>query len=481
MRTSFGDRRPNEVTPDGDGGTKANLRGARKREMNSVTRGGPGVAQRLRMRVTLVLLGAALSLLLPSVAQAQSGPRNCTRTSQNLFVRDVLDEYYLWYRELPRVNPSNYASPEAYLEAVRYRPLDSTFSYITSRAANDAFYGESQFVGFGFSTQTGEVDLNILQVFPDSPASEAGMARGDRIFEINGRSVADLIRTGAIGSAFGASAEGVSAAVGVRSRQGVERRFTMTKRVVTIPTVSLTRTFQVDGRTVGYLLFRNFVNPSYAALDEAFAALREAKATELVVDLRYNGGGLVDVAVHLGSLVGGTFTQGRVFAEYRHNDRNPELDETLRFESPAQALGLSRLVVITTRSSASASELVINSLRPHLPVVVIGDTTFGKPVGQYGFDFCDKVLAPVSFSLVNADGQGDYFGGIAPTCAAADDTEHDLGFADEASLREALFYIRTGGCSAPSSTIAASRVLGQSAGAPQPLGATGWQALVNAH
>ncbi len=334
------------------------------------------------MRVTVALLCAGLTFLVPSPAQAQSGPRNCTRTSQNLFVRDVLDEYYLWYRELPLVNPANYASPEAYLEAVRYRPLDSTFSYITSRAANDAFYGESQFVGFGFSTQTTETELNVLQVFPDSPASEAGMARGDRIFEINGRTVADLVRAGTIGSAFGASEEGVSSAVAVRSRQGVERRFTMTKRVVTIPTVSLTRTFQVDGRTVGYLLFRNFVTPSYAALDEAFAALREARATELVIDLRYNGGGLVDVAVHLGSLVGGTFTQGRVFAEYQHNDRNTALNETLRFESPPQALGLSRLVVVTTRSSASASELLINSLRPHLPVVVIGDATYGKPVGQ---------------------------------------------------------------------------------------------------
>ena len=88
----------------------------------------------------------------------------------------------------------------------------------------------------------------------------------------------------------------------------------ITKRVTTIPTVSLTRTFRVDGRTVGYLFFRNFVQPSYAALDDAFAALREAGATELVIDVRYNGGGLVDVAMHLGGLVGGPVTDGRVFA-----------------------------------------------------------------------------------------------------------------------------------------------------------------------
>jgi C-terminal processing protease CtpA/Prc len=293
--------------------------------------------------------------------------------------------------------------------------------------------------------------------------------------------VAELVESGAIATAFGPSQPGITASIGIRSRQGALRQSTLTKRVVTIPTVSLTRTFQVDGRTVGYLLFRNFVEPSYAALDTAFAALREARATELVIDLRYNGGGLVDVAVQLASLVGGTLTDGRVFAEYRHNDRQDALNETLRFRSVLQALNLSRLFVITTRASASASELLINSLRPHLPVIVVGDLTYGKPVGQYSFNFCDKVLAPVSFSLVNANGQGDYFGGILPTCVAADDIEHDLGAADEASLGEALFYIRTGNCSAASTPSASATVLRGTIRAPDVSSATGWQSLVNAH
>nr|AAP58520.1 putative carboxy-terminal processing protease [uncultured Acidobacteriota bacterium] len=427
------------------------------------------------MRLLIAVVVALCGIALPAGADAQSGPRNCTRTSQNLFVRDVLDEYYLWYRELPRLNPSNYATPEAYLDAARFRPLDSTFSYITSRAANDAFYGDSQFVGVGITTQMSGSEMRVLQVFPESPASEAGMARGDRIFEINGTSVTELIETGLIGGAFGASEPGVTAQVGFQSRQGVERRATLTKRVVTIPTVSLTRTFQVDGRTVGYLLFRNFVEPSYGALDEAFAALREARATELVIDLRYNGGGLVDVAVHLGGLVAGAVTEGRIFATFQHNDKHSALNEDLRFERPTQSLNLSRLFVVTTRASASASELLINSLRPHIPVFVIGDATYGKPVGQYGFAFCDKVLAPVAFALVNSDGQGDFFGGIAPTCAAPDDLEHDLGAADEASLAEAFHLLRTGTCSAPA-TAQRLRVR-----ATTPPRAIGWQSVVNAH
>jgi carboxyl-terminal processing protease len=428
------------------------------------------------MRIVITFVCAVWGVLAAIPAAAQSGPRNCTTLSQNLFVRDVLDEYYLWYQQLPRVNPSNYASPEAYLDAVRFRPLDETFSYITSQSSNEAFYGESQFVGFGFSTQTAGLEMRVLQVFPDSPASEAGLARGDRITQINGQGVPQLIESGAIGGAFGASDIGVTSAIVFRTRGGEERRASMTKRVVTIPTVSLTRTFIVDGRTVGYLFFRNFVNPSYQALDDAFAALREAGVTELVLDVRYNGGGLVDVAVHLASLVGGVPTQGRVLATFQHNDKKTALNEDLRFESAAaQALSLSRLFVVTTRSSASASELVINSLRPHIPVVVIGDSTYGKPVGQYGFTFCDKVLAPVAFKLVNANGEGDFFGGIPPDCRAADDVEHDLGSAEEASLAEALTFVRTGACSAPQ-TARAERVAG-----PPPARAVGWQSLLNAH
>jgi C-terminal peptidase prc len=329
-------------------------------------------------------------------------------------------------------------------------------------------------VGLGISTHTSDTEMRVLQVFPQSPAAEAGLGRGDRIVEINGRSVAQLIADGSIGGAFGPSEPDIQIAMVVQTRAGEVRRMTLIKRVVTIPTVSLTRTFQIEGRTVGYLFFRNFVEPSYAALDDAFAALRAAGASELVIDLRYNGGGLVDVAVHLGGLVGGAVTTGRVFAEFRHNDKNSALDEALRFENPPQALGLTRLFVITTRSSASASELLINGLRAHLPVVVIGDATYGKPVGQYGFNFCDKVLAPVAFSLVNADGQGDFFGGIPPDCAAGDDVEHDLGAGDESSLAEALRFIRTGVCSVPTS----AQPL-RARAAPRP--AVGWQSVVNAH
>jgi hypothetical protein len=114
-------------------------------------------------------------------------------------------------------------------------------------------------------------------------------------------------------------------------------------------------------------------------------------------------------------------------------------------------------------------------MRPYMTVVVVGDTTFGKPVGQYGYDFCGKVLHPVAFALRNALGQGDYFSGIPPDCAAGDDLDHPLADPSEASLAEALHYLKTGTCSAAAPALrAASR--------RRPVaGETGWQQLIGAY
>ena len=421
---------------------------------------------------------AALLLVLapaPNVA-AQSGPSSCTTAGQNLYVRDVMSDLYFWYREIPSLDPVKFDSPEAYLDAIRYKTIDKTFSYITSRASNDAFFSDSQFIGFGFSTLIVADQLRITDVFPDSPASEANLARGDRIVEINGQSVAALFDAGGLGDVFGSSDVGVQGQLLVQ-RGGVTYQAHMTKRLVTIPTVSLTKVYETEGgRRVGYVSFKNFVQPSFDALDVAFADLRARQVNELVLDLRYNGGGLVSVAQHLASLIGGTRTTGQVFAQYFHNDRNRFRDSTLRFQDLSNALALDRLIVITTRASASASELVINALRPFMPVFVVGDRTYGKPVGQYGITFCDKVLAPVSFTVRNANGEGDYFDGLAPTCAAPDDLDHPLGDAAEGSLHEAVVLILTGQCSHPASTgLAPSR---RRLTAP---GFDGWQDLVGAH
>jgi carboxyl-terminal processing protease len=406
------------------------------------------------------VLAAAATVAACAVLAPVSGAQNltnCTTAGQNRYVNDVMRDIYFWNTELPTVNTASFGSPEALLEALRFRPLDERFSYIGARATEEAFYSDSQFVGFGFANGYDGLGLRILQVFPDSPAAETGMQRGDRITSIEGQSVAALVASGAIGTALGPAQEGFVMRFRFERADGTAVDSTMTKRAVTIPTVSYLNVYEIDGRKVAYLFFRNFVTPSRAALDEAFNALRDVGATELVLDLRYNGGGLVTIAQHLASLIGGTRTDGQVFAEYFHNSRNAFRNEITRFEGKPNALPVQRLVVITTSGSASASELVINALRPFIPVITVGETTYGKPVGQYGITFCDKVLYPVSFTLRNALGQGDFFDGIAADCPAADDPNHQLGDPREASLAEALTVIRTGQCTAPAASAGLER------------------------
>jgi len=429
-------------------------------------------------RICRCLLTVGLVALLPALAAAQAA--DCSTLGQNHFVRSVLREYYYWYQQLPDPDPSQFASPEAYLEAVRLRPLDESFSYITAEAASDAFFSESQYIGFGFRNMlAGAGDLRIAEAFPGSPAAAAGLDRNQQIVEIDGSSVADLEAAGLIDSAFGPATVGHTVRLRMRNPDGEERDVSLAKAMVTIPTVAVTRTFDVEGRRVGYVLFHNFVQPSNAALDAAFAQLNADGAQDLVLDMRYNGGGLVSVAQHLADLIGGMRTNGLLMARYVHNDRQSARNTSLFFDTAAAALSAPRLIAITTRSSASASELVINALKPYMPVAIVGDNSYGKPVGQYGFRFCGKIFYPVSFSIRNAADQGDYFGGFPPDCAAPDDLGHALGDPGEGSLGEALHYAATGGCSARARGLKASG--SRRAARPQPQEANGFRRLIGAY
>jgi len=438
----------------------------------------------LRRPAVVLLAGLALSCggggsspTTPDTGGSTS--TSCSTAGQCTFVRDALQSYYYWYKELPNPDPASFSSPEAYLEAVRYRALDSSFSYITAKASSEAFYSESQFIGFGISTLvTGELEMRLAQVFPGGPAADAGMDRGDYLVALGGRAVADLMRTGEINTVFGPEQIGYSLEFVWRSPRGGERRATLSKRLVTIPTVSQTAVLDAGRSQVGYIHFRNFVQPSVEALNAAFTQVRDAGATDLVLDLRYNGGGLVSVAQHLAGLIGGDPLVGQVFVQFTHNDKQTSRNTAYKFEAKPQALAVTRLVVIATRGSASASEAVINGLRPYMDVKVVGDATYGKPVGQYGFDFCEKVLYPVSFLVTNARGEADYFNGIPADCAAADDVDHALASPQEASLSEALYVLRTGRCSG--SAAAQAEVQARFRERVRPIPTDPWRQMLNA-
>jgi carboxyl-terminal processing protease len=434
------------------------------------------LAMRLRRAVFgLVLVLAACG----GPTDPEADPSDCTVVGQNRQVRETMRDNYLWYREMPDPSPASFASPEAYLEAVRYKTLDSGFSYITTRAAANAFFNDGQVGGYGVRTiLAGSNDLRVIDAYAGSPAADAGLDRGSQILAVNGRTVAQILAAGELGAIF----DPPSLQVRFRDRAGREREAAMARRTITIPTVPVVQTYRVGTHTVGYVLLESFVAPSTAALDAAFAQLKAAGADELVLDVRYNGGGLVDVAQHLAALIAGPRTAGQPFVRFAHNDKNKRLDSDRPFPpAPAQALAVPRLVVITTERSASASELMVNGLRPFMSVTTVGSRTYGKPVGQYGYEFCDKTLYLVAFATLNARNEGDYFGGIRPDCPAPDDLGHAFGDPAEGALAESLQFIRNGRCS----TAAAADARLQSQDRPpleeQPHREDGWRSLVGVY
>jgi C-terminal processing protease CtpA/Prc len=395
---------------------------------------------------------AALSLTLAACGGGSDGPKpiatDCEIPQQNQAVINTMEEFYLWYEELPVLDPRLFESPEAILDALLFKPLDR-FSYITTLAEEEALFGSSQFTGFGFRSTTLGDTVRIIDVFEGAPADLAGLVRGSSILAVDGVPIVDVLATpGGFTGSLGPSTLGIEVTLQFSNPDGSEFTRTLTKAVVTIPPVTATRVFEVNGQPTGYLVFRNFVTPGVAALEAAFAQFRAAGVTQLIVDLRYNGGGLISVLQYFADLLGSRIAPAAVFAGYEFNDKNSARDEVSLFRATPLdlALDLERLVFITTPATASASEMLVNGMPPHVTTVSVGSETFGKPVGQLGFLFCDKVLRPVSFRTVNSLGEGDYFDGIPPDCPAGDTLEVAFGTPGEASFDTAVAWLEQGFC-----------------------------------
>jgi len=409
-------------------------------------------------------------------------PISCSNTEQKEFVLEALYAWYLWNDLLPaNINTANYATPEELVSRVttEFGPQDvdgnpiDLWSSLGSAVADQQFFGEGKYEGFGFSYRAESPNLDDMwftRVFSGSPADQAGFARGQRVLSLNGTPVATIVANLGIGAVL----DNATVTFEVQRPDSSTFTATVTKDIVTIDPVPQFRLIDMGQGVppVGFFELAQFISTADPEFGTIFSQFAANGVTDVVIDMRYNGGGLVRTAELLGNYLGSLANAGQVFSRTEFNaDRAPANNTVTLFSQQANAINLSRLVIVASEGTASASELVINSMSPYVAVTIVGDNTYGKPVGQVGFEFCEKILRPTSFRTTNALGEGDYFGGLPVDCAVPDDLAFAVGADDDPNLQAALSVLTTGGC--PVASLAGAQLKPQGEPRAQRLPHTG--------
>jgi carboxyl-terminal processing protease len=363
---------------------------------------------------------------------------------------DLMNQWYYWYNLMPTVNKENYSGPSQLMDAMRYKELDR-WSFV---ADYDEFNAEmsGSFVGHGFRIGVDDTgNARIAMIYSKSGLYKNGVRRGWIVKKINGTDIAPILISGnssAYSSLIGESVAGITNVFLLQRPDGSEVTISDTKSEFTINTVLLYDTLHLSSGVTGHLVFESFITPSAQELAIAFAFFKQHQVKDLILDLRYNSGGFLNIAQTLASYIVGDAAAGKTFAKLSYNNKRMAYNNTYPFKTTPYPLNLTRLVVISTRSTASASEAVMNGLEGFVNVVSIGDTTNGKPTGMNGWEVGKKYYFwPVTFKIVNSNDLGEYFDGILPSKLVEDDITHDFDDRDELNLKEAIYYLENGSVS----------------------------------
>ena len=423
---------------------------------------------------------------------------------ENNWLRSWSDHTYLWYSEIVDTDPACCDTPTYFdlLKTMERTPsgaekdrfhfsMDTAEWQALSRAGVSAGYGAR----FAVLAPRPPRDIRIAYTQPNSPAThpDVALARGAKVLAVDGvdavnapsRREVDILNAGLFPGEAGETHRFTVRDLG----SDTTRTVTMESAEITADPVQHARVIETDQGNVGYFLFLDHIATAERRLKESIEELAEEDIVDLVLDLRYNGGGYLVIANQLAYMVAGSAAaQGRTFSELKFNDKhtafNPITGEILSptlFQTttvglsvssgqPLPTLDLDRVFVLTSPSTCSASEGVINGLRGiDIEVILIGGTTCGKPHGFYPADNCGTTYFTVQFESVNDKGFGDYAGGFTPQnaaspdgvalpgCSVPDDFDHGFGDVREARLGAALAYRTDNAC--PEATIAADEQL----------------------
>ncbi|HEY6123463.1 MAG TPA: S41 family peptidase [Steroidobacteraceae bacterium] len=418
--------------------------------------------------------------------RAGTADRRGSVTDQNNWLRSWTNELYLWYGEVTDRDPAAYTTEN-------YFPLLKTTATTASGQAKDKFHfiyptdvwlalsqgGVEAGYGAEFAVLKATApNRRIVVAFTESgtPAASQFM-RGDEILEVDGQDAVNGNTQAVVNALNGGlfpDATGEQHVFLVRGTSGTNRTVTVTSANITHQPVPIVTTFSTGSGPVGYIQFNDHIATAETPFMNAISLLDNANVTDLILDLRYNGGGYLDLASEVAHMVGNTtLTAGQTFEKIVFNSKNPsrnpvtgELLTPTPFHTRTQGftgagpanvllptLNLNSVYIITGPGTCSASESIINSLRGvGVNVYLIGSTTCGKPYGFYPTDNCGTTYFSIQFRGENAANFGDYTDGFSPAntpasagtlvpgCSVADDFNHALGDQTEARIAAALSF-----------------------------------------
>ena len=400
--------------------------------------------------------------------------------TEKAFLRSWIDESYLWYqdvRALPAatLDPNSYSTDLAYFAALKTPLTDAMgqpkdkfhFTYDTTAWEQLSLNGNSDGYGFEVALLAASPPRSAVVAYLDAasgtPATVNGISRGAAIVAVDGVDLANGADVATLNAGLFPTTPGNHTFVIRDLGSSTTRTVMLQAQQITETPVQNVMQLPVPYQKVGYMLFNDHIATAESELVAAIAQLKNYGVTDLVLDIRYNGGGYLDIASELAYMIAGpTITSGKFFEREMFNDRNPfnlsTAQTTTDFHSTGQGfsfpasqalpvLGLSRVFVLTTADTCSASEAIVNGLEgAGVTVNLIGGVTCGKPYGFFPKDNCGTTYFAIQFQGVNNAGFGNYPDGFTPTCSVADDFTHALGDPAEAQLNMALGYRASGTC-----------------------------------
>jgi C-terminal processing protease CtpA/Prc len=399
----------------------------------------------------------------------------------------VLPTYY-WYSQVPKLDPfsSSYDSADVLLNKMKTyainpatgMPFDKYSFLDHGQVAGEIQQGVSGDLGMevGFARdQSNNIFLYVRYADKNSPAGKFGVTRGWEITAVNGQAVTyDGSNGPNVNRIVNAVYYDPQATFTFKKPGGTSVTTTLSKATYQLNPVLFDTIFTVSGKKVGYFVFNSFSSvfnnnaPTLTKqeIDKVFRKFEGANISSLIVDLRYNGGGSVGTAEYLDSLIAPASVKGKEMYRYLYNDkltansRNVGLDDKVLFPGGG-SLNLINVFFIGTGRTASASELTLNNLKPYMNVKLVGDTTYGKPVGFFTFHITmfdknkqEKDLADlyaINFETRNANNEGGYFTGLIPDAIASDYINVPWGNSGDDNLAKIFKYISSGSFSRVSS------------------------------